>query len=179
MNFPTDIFTYAKWSGIATIICLVIAIISFVIGWGFRFRLVGVTSFMGVLTLGIFALGLGLFPHTKIPGATHYSLIYDNGANQAVIAVTPEIEKSAIEPTLIQAANDLYSYGRGGSGGNNQFTVKLRTVLHPQEGVSEPLFLGVAQRSFVSRGGEDIKIKVFEQNLTKLPKASFSSQSNS
>lgn len=169
MNFPTDLFTYAKWSGIATIICLVIAIVSFVVGWSFRFRLVGVTSFMGVLTLGIFALGLGLFPHTEIPGATRYSLIYDNGANQAVVAVAPDIEKSAIEPTLIQAASDLYSYGRSGSGGNSQFTVKLRTVLHPQEGVSQPVFLGVAKRSLINRNGEDIEVKVFEKNLAKLP----------
>lgn len=165
----TDLFTYAKWSGIATIVCLVVAIISFIVGWGFRFRLVGVTSFMGVLTLGIFALGLGLFPHTNIPGATRYSLIYDNGANQAVVAVSPNIEKSAIEPTLMQAVNDLYSYGRSGTGGNSQFTVKLRTVLHPKEGVSLPLFLGEAKRSLVNRNGEDITIKVFEGNLAELP----------
>lgn len=164
----TDLFTYAKWSGIATIVCLVIAIISFVIGWSFRFRLVGVTSFMGVVTLGTFALGLGLFPHTEIPGAARYSLIYDNGANQAVIAVSPNIEKSAIKPTLIQAANDLYSYGRSGTSGNSQFTVKLRTVLHPKEGISVPLFLGEAKRSLINRDGEDITIKVFEKNLAQL-----------
>ena len=171
MTFNTDLFTYAKWSGIATLVCLVVAIISFVVGWGFRFRLVGVTSFMTVLTLGIFALGLGLFPHTEIPGAARYALIYDNGANQAVVAVPPNIEKSAIEPTLIQAASDLYSYGRTGTGGNNQFTVKLRTVLHPQEGVSQPLFLGEAKRSLINRDNEDIKIEVFEQNLAKLPRS--------
>ena len=169
MTFNTDLFTYAKWSGIATLVCLVVAIISFVVGWNFRFRLVGVTSFMTVLTLGIFALGLGLFPHTEIPGAARYVLVYDNGANQAVIAVSPNIEKSAIEPTLIQAASDLYSYGRTGTGCNSQFTVKLRTVLHPQEGVSQPLFLGEAKRSLINRDKEDIKIEVFEQNLAKLP----------
>lgn len=164
-----DFFTYAKWSGVATIICLIVAIVSFIVGWSFRFRLVGVTSFMSVLTLGIFALGLGLFPHTEIPGAARYSLIYDNGANQAVIAVSPNIEKSAIEPTLIQAAGDLYSYGRSGTSGNSQFTVKLRTVLHPEPGISQPLFLGKAERSLITRNNEDIKIEVFEQNLAKLP----------
>ncbi len=169
MTLPTDIFFYAKWSGIATIVCLLVAIVSFVVGWGFRFRLVGVTSFMGVLTAGIFALGLGLFPHAEIPGAVRYSLVYDNGANQAVVAVAPDIEKSAIEPTLLQAASDLYSYGRTGVNGNNQFTIKLRTVLHPQTGVSQPLFLGEAKRSLITRENEDIEIKVFSQNLNKLP----------
>ena len=170
MTLPTDIFTYAKWSGIVTIVALVVAILAFLLGWSFRFRLVGVTSFMGVLTAGIFALGLGLFPHSEIPGAARYKLIYDNGANQAVIAVSPAIEKSAIEPTLLQAASDLYSYGRTGVNGNNQFTIKLRTLLHPKSGVSQPLFLGEAKRSLVSNGDEDIKINVFAKNLKQLPK---------
>lgn len=171
MNFPTDIFFYAKWSGITTIVCLVIAILAFILGWAWRFRLVGVTSFMGVLTLGIFALGLGLFPHAEIPGAAHYTLVYDNGANQAVVAVSPDIEESAIEPTLLQAATDLYSYGRTGTGGNDQFTVKLRTVIHPETGVSQPLFLGEAKRSLIARGEKNVDIEVFSQNLNKLPKS--------
>ncbi len=174
MTLPTDIFVYAKWSGITTVLCLVVAILSFVLGWSFRFRLVGVTSFMGVLTAGIFALGLGLFPHAQIPGAARYTLVYDNGANQAVVAVAPDIEKSAIEPTLLQAATNLYSYGRSGVDGNNQFTVKLRTVLHPHKGVSQPLFLGEAKRSLIARGDQDIEINVFSENLTKLPRPSSS-----
>ena len=169
MTIQTDLFTYAQWSGIATIGCLILAVIAFIAGWGFRFRLVGVTSFMAVLTLGIFALGLGLFPHAEIPGAVRYSLVYDNGANQAVVAVPPEIEPSAIEPTLRQAATDLYSYGRTGTNGNDRFTVKLRTVLHPKTGVSQPLYLGEASRSLISRTDEDIKIEVFTENLAQLP----------
>ena len=163
-----DFFTYAKWSGIATIVCLTVAIVSFVAGWSFRFRLVGVTSFMGVLTAGIFALGLGLFPHAEIPGAERYALVYDSGANQAVVAVSPDIEESAIEPTLIQAVTDLYSYGRTGAAGNNQFTVKLRTVLHPRTGVSQPLFLGEAKRPLIDRNAENIKINLFSQNIQQL-----------
>ena len=169
MTFPTDLFAYSKWLGIATLVCLVVAILAFVLNWGFRFRLVGVTSFMGVLTAGFFALGLGLFPHADIPGAARYSLIYDSGANQAVVAVAPDIEKSAIEPTLLQAAADLYSYGRTGSNGNNQFTIKLRTVLHPEPGVSQPLFLGEAKRSLITRNDEDVEINIFSQNINQLP----------
>lgn len=170
MSLPTNLFTYAKWSGIATIICLVVAILSFVLNWGFRFRLVGVTSFMGVITAGIFALGLGLFPHPEIPGSARYTLVYDSGSNLAVVAVSPEIEKSAIEPTLLQAASNLYSYGRTGTGGNNQFTIKLRTVLHPKPGVSQPLFLGEAKRPLMNRAAEDIEINVFSKNLNQLTK---------
>ena len=168
MSYTIDFFLYAKLLGIATIISLVVAVIAFVVGWSFRFRLVGVTSFMGVLTLGVFALGLGLFPHADIPGAARYALVYDNGANQAVVAVSPEIEESAIEPTLIQAATDLYSYGRTGTGGNDRFTIKLRTVLHPQSGISQPLFLGTAQRSITDRSSDEIEIEVFDENIAQL-----------
>ena len=163
-----DFFTYAKWSGIATIICLVVAIASFIAGWSFRFRLVGVTSFMGVLTIGIFALGLSLVTRAEIPGAVHYSVIYDTGSNQAVVAVPPDIEKSAIEPTLIQAVNDLYSYGRTGAGGNDRFTVKLRTVLHPQTGMSQPLYLAEARRSLINRSDDEIKIDIYSENIAQL-----------
>ena len=167
-----DLFTCAKWLGIGTVVAFVVTVVAFVVGWGFRFRLVGVTSFMGVLAAGFFALGLGLFPHAEIPGAERYALVYDNGANQAVVAVSPEIEKSAIEPTLIQAASDLYSYGRTGRGGNDRFTIKLRTVLHPEPGVSQPLFLGTATRSITKRSSNDIEIEIFDQNLAQLPQAS-------
>lgn len=171
MNFISDLFVYGKWLGIGTAVSLVVTIIAFVVGWSFRFRLVGVTSFMTVLTLGTFALGLSFFPKVEIPGATRYTLIYDNGANQAVVAVAPNIEKTAIEPTLRQAATDLYSYGRTGTNGNDQFTIKLRTVLHPETGVSQPLFLGEAKRPLLNRDKE-IEITVFNQNLNQLPASS-------
>ena len=168
MQLPTDITTYALWAAYGTIGFLVLTVIAFIASWGFRFRLVGVTSFMGVLTIGIFGLSLGLFPHTEVLGAARYSLIYDNGANKAVVAVPPTIESSAIEPTLRQAALDLYSYGRTGTNGNENFTVGLRTVLHPEPGVSIPLFLGQATRSLAVRDESNLEIEVFTKNLTKL-----------
>ena len=168
MELPTDIITYSIWSGYVTIAFLLLTIIAWIAGWGFRFRIVGVTSFMGVVTASIFALSLGLFPHTTVPGAARYSLVYDNGANKAVVVVSPEIEKSAIEPTLRQAAADLFTYGRTGTSGNDQFTIAMRTVLHPEDNVSRPLYLGQAKRSFSARDNEDITIQVFENNLSQL-----------
>jgi hypothetical protein len=171
MNLPTDISTYTLWSGYVTIACFVFAILAFIFSWGFRFRLVGVTSFMGVLTLGLFALNLGLFTHVKIPGAIRYSLVYDNGATQAVIAVPPEkIEESAIEPTLRQASSDLFSFGRSSTEGEDKLTVRLRTVLHPEPGVSKPLYLGQLKRSLYNRDDEQVQVEVFFSNLAQLPK---------
>jgi hypothetical protein len=172
MQLPTNIITYALWAGYATLACLVLTAIAFIARWGFRFRLVGITSFMGVLTVGIFGLGLGLFSHTTIPGAARYSLVYDNGANNAVVVVAPDIEASAIEPTLYQAAIDLYSYGRTGTNGNDRFTVRLRTVLHPEPGISQPLFLGQATRSLLIRDESNLEVQVFSESLTQLPQNS-------
>ena len=169
MQLPTDTYTYGVWTGYLTIGLIVLTVIAFIAGWNFRFRLIGVTSFMAVITASIFSLYLGFFSHVAIPGAVRYALTYDNGANQAVVAVPPEIKADAIEPTLRQAAADLNSYGRTGIKGNDTFTIKLRTVLHPEEGVSEPLFLGQIKRSISQRDDSSIEIEVFEQNIAKLP----------
>ena len=166
----TDLLTYAQWSGIATFACLVLTALSFIVGWGFRFRLVGVTSFMGVITLSILALGLGLFTRVQIDGATRYTLVYDNGANQAVVAVSPQIEKSAIEPTLRQAAVDLFSYGRSGLNQGNKLTIKLRTVIHPEPNMSRPLYLGQIKRSLGAKNDDNMEIEIFSQNIAQLPK---------
>jgi hypothetical protein len=170
MMIPTDLLIYAQWSGILTIVSLVVTILAFVLSWGFRFRLVGVTAFMGVLTFGIFALKLGLITHTEIPGAKRYSLVYDNGANQVVIAIAPkEIEESQIEPTLRQAASDLYSPGRNATYGDDKLTIRLRTILHPEPGLSRPLYLGQIRRSLFSREDDNMEVKIFTDNLAQLP----------
>lgn len=169
MQLTTDIITYALWSGYGTVACFLVTIIAFIASWGFRFRLVGVTSFMGVVTLSIFGLSLGLFSHTEIPGSTRYTLVYDNGANTAVVTIAPDTETSAIEPTLRQAAVDLYSYGRTGTNGDNKFIIRLRTVLHPETGVSQPLLLGQATRSLSTRNESNIKLEIFQDNIAQLP----------
>ena len=165
----TDLLTYVKWSAIATLAFLVLTAISFILGWGFRFRLVGVTSFMGVVTLSILALKLGLFTRVQIEGATRYTLVYDNGANQAVVAVSPQIEKSEIEPTLRQAAVDLFSYGRTGINKDDKLTIRLRTVIHPESNMSEPLYLGQIKRSLFTKNDENTEIDLFSQNIAQLP----------
>lgn len=168
MVIPINFYAVAQWSGIFTLVCLTLAVIGFIFKWSFRFRLVGVTGFMGVLTVGFFALGLGLFTRTIVPGSVHYSLVYDNGANYAVIAVPPRVNESEIEATLRQAASDLYSPGRFGIG-DNLFTIRIRTVIHPEPGISEPIYLGQVKRSLAGREDKQMKIEVFSEKFAKLP----------
>ena len=96
MTPNSDLLTYTQWMGILTAVIAVITVLAFILKWGFRFRLVGVTSFMGVLTFGIFALSLALYTRAEIPGAVRYTLVYDTGGAQTVIAVSPNIGESGV-----------------------------------------------------------------------------------
>jgi Protein of function (DUF2518) len=161
---------YTQWSGIATLVFAVLAVLGLIFKWGIRFRLVGTTGFMLVLTGGLFALSLVPLSRTVIPGAVKFTLVYDNGSTQAVIATSPQITPSALEATLRQAASNLYSYGRLGSKTDNQLTIRARTLIHPEPGVSVPLYLGQIKRSLVSRQDSEITVEIYPEKFAQLPK---------
>ncbi|HEY9676000.1 MAG TPA: Ycf51 family protein [Waterburya sp.] len=165
----SDFLTFGQWSGILTIACGVIAILGFILKWGIRFRLVGATGFMVVLTAGLFALGLVPFSRAVIPGAAHFSIVYDNGGNQTVITVPQNLTETELEATLRQAASDLFSYGRLG-GADQQLTIRARTIIHPEAGVSKPLFLGQVKRSLATRNDEQMAIEIYPESFAQLPK---------
>ena len=168
--FSTDDFArYTQWSGIATLIFAFITIVGFVLKWGIRFRLAGVTGFMLVLTGGLFPLSLTPLTRTVIPGSIRYTLVFDNGSSQAVIATPPQITHSELDATLRQAASDLFSYGRLGSPENNQLTIRARTILHQEPGLSIPLYLGQIKRSLSSREDNVMQIDIYEDNFAQLP----------
>jgi Protein of function (DUF2518) len=170
MPSPENFLTYTQWSAWILLAAGMATGLAFVFNWGFRFRLVGVTGFMGVMTVGLFSLSLVPLSQTVIPGAARYSLVYDIGAGNVVIAVAPTLTKPALEATLKQAASNLFSSGRLGQG-NTQLTIRARTVIHPKPGVSVPLYLGQIQRSLAQREDRDMKITLFDENLAQLPKA--------
>jgi hypothetical protein len=170
MLTTSDFLQYTQWTGIATLVFAALTVLGFIFKWGIRFRLVGTTGFMLVLTGGLFALSLAPLSRTVIPGAVRYSLVYDNGATQAVITIPDQISPSQLDATLHQAAYDLYSYGRLGRPGNNQLTIRARTVLHPEPGVSVPLYLGQVQRSLATREDPQIITEIYQEKFAQLPK---------
>lgn len=168
MVTTADFLQAAQWSAYATLACGAIALLSFIFKWGIRFRFVGITGFMGVLTVGLFALGIVPFTRTVVPGAARFSTVYDTGSTQAVVTVPPDVNPDQIEATLRQAASDLYSPGRF-SGGENRVTIRLRTIIHPTEGVSKPLYLGAAKRSLLDREDPNMEIILYPKNIAQLP----------
>jgi Protein of function (DUF2518) len=168
MNIQSNFLQYTQWSGIATLAFAALAILGFILKWGIRFRLVGTTGFMLVVTAGLFALSLAPLTRTVIPGALRYSLIYDNGATQAVIAIPQDVTTTQLDATLRQAASDLYSYGRLGTGRENQLTIRARTIVHKDDGISVPLFLGQVKRSLATRDDSEMAIEIYQDKFAQL-----------
>ncbi|GAB4352220.1 MAG: Ycf51 family protein [Cyanophyceae cyanobacterium] len=151
----------AKWLAIADGVLVVLTVLAFVLGWGIRFRLVGVASFTAVLVAGLFALSLGLFERTTVPGAARYALVYDSGAARATIAVPLELrdDREALTATLQQAASDLFSPGRLGP--QRELTVQARALEHGENGASKTVYLGQIRRSLTVREDADAQIELF------------------
>jgi Protein of function (DUF2518) len=162
--------TAARWSGYFTIFCAVLMVLGLLLKWGIRFRLVGVTSFMTVLTVGIFALSLSFYIRPSIPNAVRFSRVYDVGTATIVIAVPPTIDETKLEATMQQAASDLYSMGRLGQGADHM-TIRVRTVLHPKPGVTLPVYLGEVKRSLTTRNDAQMSITIDKSKLALLPKS--------
>ncbi|KKD34671.1 MAG: Ycf51 family protein [Limnoraphis robusta] len=162
-----ELLNYSKWIGIFTLFCAFLTVLALIFKWGIRFRLVGITAFMGVLTLGVFGLGLGLFNRVAVPGAVRYSRVYDDGDRQIVIVVAPEITPTELEATLQQAAADLFSPGRTGQP-DERLTIRARTLIHPEPGVSEPVYLGEVRRSNVQGNGQDLEVDIDQERFAHL-----------
>jgi hypothetical protein len=161
--------TIAQWVGITTLFCAFLAVLGFRFQWAARFQLVGVTGFFGVLTGGLFALSLVPIMRTVVPGAVKFARVYDAGSNQAVISVAPTITETELEATLRQAAGNLYSYGRLGRE-EDKLIIRARTIIHPQKGMSKPLYIGQVKRSLVNKEDSQMQIEIFPDKFAQLPK---------
>lgn len=164
-----DFLLASKWSAYLTLAFLVLTLIAFAFKWGLRFRLVGSTGFMVVLTVGIFALGLVPFTRTTIPGAVRFSTVFDQGANRAVIALPPHVTEDEVRATLEQAASNLFSPGRLSRRGGDTMTIQARTLLHPKPGISQPILLGEVERSLFVRNDDQMRFTLYPDNIAKLP----------
>lgn len=170
MLTTADFLNLAQWVGITTLVFAAITGLSFILKWGIKFRLVGATGFLCVLTGGLFVLSLVPLTRSVIPDAVRFVRVYDNGATQVVIAVPPQIPRAKLSATLRQAASDLYSYGRLGQSAG-ELTIRVRTILHPEPGISQPIYLGQVKRSLSKRDDDQMAIEIYQENLAQLPPA--------
>ena len=167
MLTPEDFLEVTKWAGIATLAFAAITALAFVLGLGFRFRLVGITGFLAVLAGGFFGLSFEPFTRTQISGAIPYTTVYDSGMIQVVIKVPDTITEPQLRATLKQAASNLFKSGRLGSVGQAP-TIRARTILHTGPGVTRPLYLGQVQPIPDPETGESLSIEIFPDRLAQL-----------
>ncbi|MFM2079330.1 MAG: hypothetical protein RLZZ219_12 [Cyanobacteriota bacterium] len=138
------LLTAGTWLGIAGAALLVITVLAFVLRWGVRFRLVGVTSFTVLLCLSCLAFAVSYAPRSIVEGAVSVPVVFDNGSELVVAAAPTTLPPQAYAPTVEQVALNLRGSGRKGDGG--VVHVRLRRVDPVSAGVDRPVILAEAVR---------------------------------
>jgi len=159
----------AQAMGIFVLVCALITGLAVTFKWSWRYRMVGATLFSVVLVVGLFSLSFEPITRSSIEGSVPFKLVYDRFGPHATIAVAPTITPEQLENTLKQASSNLFSSGRNGQG-ESQLTIYARTVIHPREGVSKPIYLGRVKRSLSLRNDPNIEVDVFADKFAELPK---------
>lgn len=164
MITPDVFWQYCQWTGLATLACVLFTVVAFIFKWGFRFRFVGISSIMGIVTFIFLVFSIIPYGRVSIVGAGRYSLVYDVSGPKAVITVPTPIHPTQLEATLLQAASDLFSPGRGGRG-QEQLTIEARVVAHPRPGVSQVVRIAQVKRSLTLRDDPNIEIDIDQAKL--------------
>lgn len=125
---PTDpiLLEAGRWLGMASGVLFVLMLLGFRLGWGIRFRLVGVTSFTTLLAIACVAFAISYRPRIAVEGAVSVPVVFDNGADLVIAAAPADLAPAAVAPSLEQVALNLRGSGRNVSDG--RVTVRLRRV---------------------------------------------------
>ena len=142
------LFSAGTWLGIAGAALLLITVLAFVLRWGIRFRLVGVTSFTVLLSLSCLAFAVSYAPRTLVEGAVSVPVVFDNGSDLVIAAAPADLPEAAYRPSVEQVAANLRGSGRRGDGG--VVHVRLRRVEPVGPGVDKPVILAAANRSLAT-----------------------------
>jgi Protein of function (DUF2518) len=167
MPSPIQFAQLAQGMSIFVLACTLVTALAFMKQWGWRFRLVGITSFSVVLVVGLFGLSLAPVTHGNIVGARPFTVVYDRLGPQAVITVKTDITATELAATLRQSAINLFSPGRNSQGTTNQLTIRARTLVHPNQNVSQPIYLGQIKRSLRLRDDPDMQLELYPEALAR------------
>ncbi|MFK8182971.1 MAG: Ycf51 family protein [Phormidesmis sp.] len=171
MLTPAQFLEATGWSALTTVAFAGITAIAFILKWGLRFRFVGATGFMGVLTAGLFGLSFQPIMQTTIPGAVPYKTVFDSGSAQVVITVPNDITETALEATLQEAAGNLLKPSRIGGASQKTPTIRARSIVHTP-GISELVYVGKvtpAERS--SSDDRTPVVEIYTKQLARINQA--------
>ena len=134
-QFLPKIIIWLAWSGLALGL---LTLLAFLLRWGVRFRLVGVTIFTLLLSVSCWSFKESYSPPIAIEGSLYLPTVYDNGGDLVVAQAPNDFPEEAIKPSLEQIAENL----KGGSRNGSKVTVRIRKLESNDRGISEPIILG-------------------------------------
>jgi len=147
---PTDpiLLEAGRWLGMASGLLFVLMLLGFRLGWGIRFRLVGVTSFTTLLAIACVAFAISYRPRLLVPGAVSVPVVFDNGGDLVIAAAPADLAEAAVAPTLEQVASNLRGSGRATRDG--LVTVRLRRIEAAGDGTDRPRVLAEVRRNLLN-----------------------------
>ncbi|HRD41157.1 MAG TPA: Ycf51 family protein [Prochlorococcaceae cyanobacterium AMR_MDS_5431] len=145
MELNALILTIGNWLAIGSVMFLSLTIVAFAIGWGIRFRLVGITSFTILLAFSCWAFGISYTPRIRLQGAVSVPIVFDNGGNLVVATLQDKLPSTEIIPTIRQLALNIKGSGRNSP--NGLVHVRLRSIEHMEQGLDKPIVLAEAIRN--------------------------------
>jgi hypothetical protein len=137
------LLTAGEWLGVASAVLLLLTVVAFVVRWGIRFRLVGVTSFTVLLSLSCLAFAVSYAPRQLVEGAVSVPVVFDNGTDLVIAAAPADLDPAAFGPSVQQVALNLRGSGRG----TQLVEVRLRRVEATAPGTDTPVVLATAIRN--------------------------------
>jgi hypothetical protein len=137
------LLTAGEWLGVASAALLLLTLVAFVVRWGIRFRLVGVTSFTVLLSLSCLAFAVSYAPRQLVEGAVSVPVVFDNGTDLVIAAAPADLDPAAFGPSVQQVALNLRGSGRG----TELVEVRLRRVEATAPGTDTPVVLATAIRN--------------------------------
>ena len=137
-----------RWLGVASGLLFVLMLLGLRLGWGIRFRLVGVTSFTTLLAVACVSFAISYRPRIAVEGAVAVPVVFDNGADLLIAAAPADLPAAAVAPTVEQLALNIRGSGRNTSDG--LVTVRLRRVETLQSGLQQPVVLGEVRRNLLT-----------------------------
>ncbi len=127
-----------SWLALSGLGLTILTLISFIVGWGIKFRLVGATTFTFLLAASTFAFSASYTPPLVVEGAKFVPVVYDNGKDLLVAQAPKNFPDEAIQPTLEQIAGNIKKGSRTGE----VVKVRLRKIEPIREDVSKPVVIG-------------------------------------
>ena len=137
------LLTAGEWLGVASAVLLLLTVVAFLVRWGIRFRLVGITSFTVLLSLSCLAFAVSYAPRQLVEGAISVPVVFDNGSDLVIAAAPAQMAPEAYGSSVQQVALNLRGSGRG----TQRVEVRLRRVEPKGDGSDVPVVLATAIRN--------------------------------